>query len=154
MTKLRCAHCGARFTPAPQVPNQVYCSKTNCQKERRRQWHKSKLQTDPDYRSNQSRAQKAWADRNPDYWRNRRQGRSDYENPMASEKDLSDAKIKNPFIKMDSLASPQTLPKALQDGVFRLKILAEPDGIKMNSWIVELSNIHATYEPISRRIKR
>lgn len=154
MTKLRCAHCGARFTPAPQVPNQVYCSKTNCQKERRRQWHKSKLQTDPDYRSNQSRAQKAWADRNPDYWRNRRQGRSDYENPMASEQDLSDAESGNPSIKMDALASPQTLPTALQNGVFRLKILAEPDGIKMDSWIVELSNIHATYEPISRRIKR
>mgnify|MGYP006200502529 CR=1 FL=1 len=68
MTKLRCAHCGARFIPAPQVPNQAYCSKANCQKERRRQWQKSKLQSDPDYRDNQSRAQKAWTDRNPEYW--------------------------------------------------------------------------------------
>ena len=63
MTKLRCAHCGARFIPAPQVPNQAYCSKANCQKERRRQWHKSKLQSDPDYRDNQSRAQKAWTEK-------------------------------------------------------------------------------------------
>ena len=31
-----------------------------CQKERRRQWQKNKLQTDPDYRDNQARAQKAW----------------------------------------------------------------------------------------------
>ena len=43
MTKLRCIHCGTRFIPAPQVPNQAYCSKANCQKERRRQWHKNKL---------------------------------------------------------------------------------------------------------------
>lgn len=27
------------------------------------------MQTDPDYRDNQSRSQRAWMDRNPDYWR-------------------------------------------------------------------------------------
>jgi hypothetical protein len=27
MTKFCCVNCGARFTPAPQVPNQAYCSK-------------------------------------------------------------------------------------------------------------------------------
>lgn len=62
MTKLSCIHCGARFLPVPQVPNQTYCSKPDCQKERRRQWQKSKRQSDPDYRDNQSRAQKAWTD--------------------------------------------------------------------------------------------
>jgi hypothetical protein len=69
MTKLRCLHCGTSFTPVPQVPNQAYCSKPDCQKKRRRQWQKNKLQSDPDYRENQSRAQKAWTDKNPDYWR-------------------------------------------------------------------------------------
>ncbi len=59
MTKLSCVHSGARFLPLPQVPNQAYCSKPDCQKERRRQWQKSKRQSDPDYRDNQSRAQKA-----------------------------------------------------------------------------------------------
>ncbi len=90
MTKLRCAHCGIRFTPAPQVPNQAYCSKPDCQKERRRQWQKSKLQSDPDYRDNQSRAQKAWTDRNPEYWRNHRLNRPDYGNTLPGEQ-ASDA---------------------------------------------------------------
>lgn len=44
--------------------------------------------------------------------------------------------------------------KALQDGVFRLKVLSEPDGVKMDVWIVELSRIHAGYSQISRRVKR
>jgi hypothetical protein len=154
MTKLRCVHCGAPFIPAPQVPNQAYCSKANCQKERRRQWHKSKLQSDPDYKINQSLAQKAWAKRNPGYWKEHRQGRPDYGNSMSPEQGFSDAAPENPSIKMDSLIPPPTLRKALQDGVFRLKVLVEPDGVKMDSWIVELSSIHEGFKPITRRIKR
>ena len=154
MTKLRCVHCGARFIPAPQVPNQAYCSKPNCQKERRRQWHKNKLQSDPDYRDNQSRAQKAWTNKNPNYWRQHRQDRPDYGNPLPSGQDSSTAQPRNPSVKMDSLNPPPTLSKALQNGVFRLTILVEPDGIKMDSWIVELSSIHADYKPISQLIKR
>jgi hypothetical protein len=154
MTKFRCVHCGAPFIPAPQVPNQAYCSKANCQKERRRQWHKSKLQSDPDYKINQSLAQKAWAGRNPGYWKVHRQGKQDYGNLTALEQEFSDAEPVNPSVKMDSLNSPPNLRKALQDGVFRLKILVEPDGVKMDSWIVELSSIHAGSKPISRRVKR
>ena len=63
MTKLRYAHCNDLFTPAPQVPKQTYCSKPKCQKERRKQWQKNRLQSDPDYRANQSRAQKAWSEK-------------------------------------------------------------------------------------------
>ncbi len=106
MTKLRCVHCGAPFIPAPQVPNQAYCSKANCQKERRRQWHKSKLQSDPDYKINQSLAQKAWAERNPGYWKEHRQGRPDYGNSMPPEQGFSDAAPENPSVKMDSLIPP------------------------------------------------
>jgi hypothetical protein len=154
MAKLRCTHCGTRFTPAPQVPNQAYCSKPDCQKERRRQWQKSKLQSDPDYRDNQSRAQKAWTDRNPDYWRQHRQNSPDYGNPLPGEQASGAPAPGNRSVKMDSLNPPQTLRKALQDGVFRLTVLAEPDGVKMDSWIVELSSIHAVSSPISRSVKR
>lgn len=154
MTKLRCVHCGVSFIPAPQVPKQAYCSKINCQKERRRQWHKNKLQSDPDYKENQSRAQKAWSNRNPSYWKEHRKGKNDYENPAAAEQDLSNVEPAISSVKMDSLNLSPTLRKALQDGIYRLKVLAEPDGIKMDSWIVKLSSIHDAYRPISRRVKR
>lgn len=154
MKKLRCVHCGARFTPTPQVPHQAYCPKPGCQKERRRQWQKNKLQSDPDYRDNQSRAQKAWTARNPDYWRQYRQSGPDYENHLPSEQDSGGPEPGKPSVKIDSLNPPTTLRKALQDGVFRLKVLAEPDSVKMDVWIVEISSIHAGYRPISRRVKR
>ncbi len=154
MTKFRCVNCGARFTPAPQVPNQAYCSKPECQKERRRQWQKNKLKSDPDYRDNQSRAQKAWTHRNPDYWRQRRQRRPDYGNSLPSERDLDNPRPANPSITMDSLNPPKNLRQALRHGVFMLTVLVEPDGVKMDSWIVELFRIHEGSSPISRRVKR
>ena len=73
---------------------------------------------------------------------------------MSPEQGFSDAAPENPSVKMDSLIPPPTLRKALQDGVFRLKVLVEPDSVKMDSWIVELSSIHEGFKPISRRIKR
>lgn len=154
MTKIRCVNCGAHFIPAPQVPHQTYCSKLECQKERRRQWHKSKLQSDPDYRENQSRAQKAWTERNPDYWRQHRQARIDWENSQPSEPNLTTRNPGNSPANQNQLSKPPILQKALQDGVFRLKVLAEPDEVKMDAWIVELSIIHAGSGPISRRVKR
>jgi hypothetical protein len=67
MTK-RCACCGQPFEPRPQVPDQAFCSSPDCQRARRRQWQRDKLKSDPDYRSNQQDAQRAWTQRNQDYW--------------------------------------------------------------------------------------
>lgn len=69
MPTKNCACCGEPFTSRPQVPDQAYCSAPACQRERRLRWQREKMQTDPDYRDNQSRSQRAWLDRNPDYWR-------------------------------------------------------------------------------------
>jgi len=154
MTKLRCMHCDICFTPAPQVPSQAYCSKPGCQKERRRQWQKNKLQTDPDYRDNQARAQKAWTDKNPNYWRNRRLGSQNHGDLLKSEQDSVRPKRRNTSNKMDLLKTNQILREALHDGVFRLKVLAKPDNDKMDVWIVELSSINVGSSSISHRVKR
>ena len=54
-----CACCGKPFAPRPQVPDQAYCSDPDCQRARKRQWQRAKLQSDPDYRDNQRAAQQA-----------------------------------------------------------------------------------------------
>ena len=149
MQKLRCVHCNDLFTLAPQVPKQAYCSKPKCQKERRKQWQKNRLQSDPDYRDNQSRAQRAWTEKNPDYWRKLRRTEPDYGNSGSTEQDFFDQDPLDASIKMDSLTAPKSLKNALSDGVFRLKVLATPRNVKMDVWIVELSRIHAGYSPIS-----
>lgn len=69
----QCLACGQSFQPRPQVPLQTYCSAPSCQQHRKRQWHRNKLQTDPDYQENQQRAQQSWIERNPDYWRQYRE---------------------------------------------------------------------------------
>ncbi|NMQ29939.1 hypothetical protein E4Q23_20565 [Candidatus Accumulibacter phosphatis] len=61
--------CRQLFRRRPQNPDQCFCSAAACQCERRRRWQAAKRQSDPDYRENQKRAQKAWAERHPDYWR-------------------------------------------------------------------------------------
>ena len=72
MTTRLCAHCGQPFEPRPQVPDQAFCSAPECQRARKRDWQRAKLQSDPDYRINQQAAQRAWSQRNHDYWRNHR----------------------------------------------------------------------------------
>ena len=74
----RCAACAERFTPRRNVPNQQYCSKPDCQRERRRRWQRQKLRQDPDYRANQAAAQQRWRERHLDYWRRYRQSHPDY----------------------------------------------------------------------------
>jgi hypothetical protein len=50
-----------------------------CQRERKRQWQKRKLATDPAYRDNQADARRRWQERHPDYWREYRKYHPRYE---------------------------------------------------------------------------
>jgi len=74
----KCKACGCDFPPRPQNPDQQFCSKLKCQRERKRRWQKHKRATDADYRDNQARAQRRWAQAHPDYWREYRRKHPDY----------------------------------------------------------------------------
>jgi hypothetical protein len=78
MQRRKCAACGARFRLRPQVPKQRFCSQPGCQRERRRRWKYRKRQSDPDYRDNQARAQRAWSERHREYWREYRASHPEY----------------------------------------------------------------------------
>ena len=73
MGRTRCAACDDLFTPRRNVPDQRYCSKPECQRERCRRWQRHKRKMDPDYQANQAAAQRRWRERHPDYWRRYRQ---------------------------------------------------------------------------------
>lgn len=70
--------CGVLFTPCPQVPNQEYCSKKECQRARKRVWNRMKLASDEDYREARRDAQKNWRKKNSDYWKQYRARKKDY----------------------------------------------------------------------------
>lgn len=132
----QCQACGQTFTPRPQSPQQSYCSNAACQRERKRRWQRDRVQTDPDYQDNQAHAQQAWADRNPDYWREYRATHPQYVERNRQLQQARNAKLVAVQIaKMDA----STQAKALQSGLYRIQPIT-PDGIaKMDAWIVEIT---------------
>jgi hypothetical protein len=76
MEEKRCAHCGCPLDLNPRSKNQRYCGKKEgnkeCQRARKRMWQKSKMATDLDYSANQKDCNRAWREKNPNYWRDYR----------------------------------------------------------------------------------
>lgn len=138
----RCAACGQQFHPLPQVPDQTYCSAPECQRERRRRWQREKQRSDPDYRDNQMRSQKKWAQDHPDYWRQYRQTNPDYVERNREQQRLRNEKQRAPEIaKMDAPALPLSLPT----GRYRLIPASHDDIAKRDEWIVEITVLSSPF---------
>ena len=116
-----CTNCRSLFIVRPQSPDQEFCSEVSCQKERRRRWRQKKLGADPDYRLNQSRAQRAWLDRNPNYWREYR---------------------KNKEIKRESKPIRDRLKvKQPLSGLYQIRFIHNKGVAKSDAWIVEITPV-------------
>lgn len=124
MALRRCMNCGQTFTPRPQVPSQAFCSSDACQRARRKAWLQTRLREDSDYRENRSRSQRAWLDRNPDYWQRYRERRA--------KEPAHDAKAMN-------LASADREAPPVGPGLYLLRVIAPPTRAKTDAWIVELT---------------
>lgn len=66
MEEIPCLCCGRFFLPRNR--KQQYCSLPVCQKARKRNWHRDKLQNDAEYRDSQRLSQQKWRRENPDYY--------------------------------------------------------------------------------------
>jgi hypothetical protein len=127
MTPRACTHCGQSFDPRPQVPNQTYCSSPECQRARKVRWQQDKLRTDPDYRGNQRDAQRAWRDRNPDYYRSYRSANSGIEDATGTPEG---ARKRDGLAKMDV----STLPA----GLYRLRQVSTDFPVGIGEWLVKI----------------
>ena len=132
----RCACCGKPFAPRPQVPDQAYCSAPDCQRARKRQWQRAKLQFDPDYRINQRAAQQAWAQRNPDYWRDYRATKPEYEQRNREQQRSRDQAKNTDLAKMDVCNLPPGLYRITRHPAFPRE--------NSQSWIVEITPVAVT----------
>lgn len=131
-----CVACGVPFQPRPQVPQQSYCSAPECQSQRRKQWQRVKLQTDADHQNNQARAQQAWSQRNPDYWRQYRESHPEYverNRTLQSERNAKAAL--GPIAKMDASNSLPPLPQ----GIYHLSLVTGDEIAKRDVWTVEIT---------------
>lgn len=136
MGKKRCVACGVRFHARPQVPNQSYCSSLECQRARRREWQRQKLQSDPDYRDNKARAQQAWGRRNPDYWRQYRATHPEYVDRNRLKQLERNAKAAPLGVaKVDALLAENP---AFQ-GLYHIKLVDPTAVAKKDVWIVEIT---------------
>ncbi len=138
----RCAACGERFSPRRNVPDQRYCAKRACQRERHRRWQREKLKQDPDYRANQAAAQKRWRERNPDYWRNYRRTHPEYtadnrkkQHERNRRRDLAATGPSAPAIaKMDAYPGKSLVAS----GTYRLIPVTGPEIAKMDAYLVKM----------------
>lgn len=136
MVKRRCLGCGLLFHVRAQVPHQTYCSKDACQSKRQQEWQRRKLRDDPDHRENRSRAQQAWRERNPDYWREYRQSHPDYVDNNRLKQNGRDARMRKSALAKNDVSNAESI---LQSGVYALKILPPGSLAKRDVLTVEIT---------------
>ena len=69
----RCPYCQDSFLPCVYRPQQTVCSKPACQRQRRQDYHRKKLATDPVYRQSVRESQKQWWEEHPEYQKHHRE---------------------------------------------------------------------------------
>lgn len=136
MGKKRCVACGTYFQIRPQVPHQTYCSASACQRQRRQEWQRRKLQTDVDHRDNKSRAQQTWSQKNPNYWRQYRESHPDYVETNRRKQRERNAKGEHGSIVKEDVS---TAKFALPLGVYQLRRVTSDAIAKMDVWTVEIT---------------
>jgi len=96
------------------------------------------MQTDPDYRDNQSRNQRAWLDRHPEYWRNYREANPEYVGRNKSrQRSKHDLQQEVDLAKMDVLRG-----MTLRPGLYRIEQISNCDAASSEAWIVEITPLN------------
>jgi len=142
MESKQCAGCGKPFHPRAQTPKQSYCASPACQRERRRRWQAERRQSDPEYRDNQSRAQKSWAQRHRDYWQAYRRTHPDYsERNRVLQRERDARRRERVLAKMDARTRDPPVPS----GTYRLSPVTRDDLAKMDAWMVQITMVSKEY---------
>jgi len=68
----RCRYCQQVFQPSPYRPEQSACSQTDCQRRRRSDYHRYRIETDAVYAQVVRDSRKKWRAAHPDYQKNYR----------------------------------------------------------------------------------
>ena len=130
MPKKRCPACGEEFLPWPQILNQEFCSKPNCQRERRRRRQAERRAKSPERHASDALYFQDWAAKNPGYWKRYREKHPEYtERNRQQQKRRSSTRIAK-----DNVSLLQGLPA----GCYQLRAL-KPDGVANEAvWLVEI----------------
>lgn len=100
MSERRCRYCQKSFQPSKFQSRQQVCGAPECQKQRRTEYHKQKISTDPEYREVCRESPRKWRARNPGYWKRYRE-----ERPAAAERNRQQQKIRDRKQRLRNLAN-------------------------------------------------
>ena len=73
-----CRYCNKSFDPSPFHPQQLVCFSPDCQRHRRRDYHRNKIAADSEYRQVCADSRKKWRANNPGYQRRYRSQHEEY----------------------------------------------------------------------------
>jgi hypothetical protein len=136
----RCAACGQAFEPNPRIRNQIYCPSPMCQRERRRRWQQQKRRDDVDYRDNDARSRKSWANENPEYWKQYRGENPDYAERNRSLQQARNHKLRTSVIANEDASRPFN---QLPAGRYRMVRISTDGAASEDVWIVEITVLAA-----------
>ena len=69
MKDRRCRYCRQVFRPNRYHPQQQVCGNLACQSQRRRDYHRQKIASDPVYQQVCLESPRNWREAHPDYWK-------------------------------------------------------------------------------------
>ena len=137
--RCRNKECGALFVPCPQVPDQAYCSRGECQRARKREGNKKKLASDSDYREARKAAQERWRQKNPDYWKKYRTHRQEYVRKNRLQQQARNQKCRQSDIDpMIAKTDESTTKNNVQTGRYLIIPLRNNTPVKTDESIVEI----------------
>ena len=100
----RCPYCYDSFQPSIYRPQQTVCSKAECQRRRRGEYHREKLQADPEYRQVARDSQKKWRQAHPGYDQSYRAQHPEYHQRNREQQQLRDQKRRFRVLAKNNLA--------------------------------------------------
>lgn len=144
--QFRCQNCKKIMPANPRLKGkQSYCSKIECQRARKKQWHQNAMKNDPAYKKQQQECMDHWRiscpqhryqsdyrKKHPEYVEDNRQKQT-----IRNQKRRIQAMLKRPqeIVKMDALTNTQSNTYILTP------FTIEPNGkiVKMDAFFVQLT---------------
>jgi hypothetical protein len=105
----RCRYCQQAFQPDPYHPQQQVCSQAECQRQRRSDYHRQKIASDPVYQQVCLDSPRKWRRAHPDYWKQYRQDHPEQVERNRRQQRLRDQKRRLANLANNNLAPCQAL---------------------------------------------
>jgi hypothetical protein len=105
MKDRRCRYCQQVFQPDSYHPQQRVCIKPACQSQRRRDYHRQKIASDPVYQQICLESPRKWRETHPDYWKKYRQ-----DHPQQVERNRRQQRLRDEKRRLANLANNNLAP--------------------------------------------